>query len=780
MKIKQLFAPGFERFGDSFTFLWLVIAASAWFSGQSLAATQQDTEGVSSQEYRLPLMRLVPPGETLELRLASSEYTLFAPVPERWNVVDAELHLEYTNSISLLQQRSQLRVSFNERVIAQFPLKPDQPDAIADIKIPLDLITSDFNRLKFEVAQHNSLECEDPTSAELWTQIDSVNSYLSVSVEAHPISGQLSQLSKLVNRKFWDSYELNLVTVGDDISEAQLGWGASIAQMMALRLDYVPFKLHHARSKTRLVPVSGAEELASHRFPMLDQTELLGRDTVLVGTATQLEALLGTEFTAAVTGAYLAIYPLDEDPAHFLLVVSGTTNDEVALAANALGFHNFPFPENQSTIVSEWKLPEIPRYAARNAIAPNARYDFSTLGYQTTTYRGFKASNLAEGEIKFWLPPDFFTAGRENVELSLHLAYGAALRSDSVLNILVNNRFERAIGLNDPAGAMYRDYQIIIPLNAFSPGPNVITFEPRMMPSVADFCVIGQSENLALTLFDDSEIRFPELTHFTSLPDLDLFAKTGFPYTTVQADEYAALQVAGKDSQTVGAALSLVGKLAQLVDVPLKSLQVSFDAVPDNVDILLVGAASEIDQKFMAATDFALGNPSRVALPLETTVNPDRVNRSRLAELLDRATGEPDPVTDLRTPQQLHITKTGTLGGYKLMLQTESPLSRSRTLTILTASNTTDLAEGVNSLVNPEIWNNLNGHMVLWRDKLNTLVNYAGGTEFHVGQASVDRTLSYYFSNYPLEGLLITMAVIVMAAFFIYLLLRRFVRREKV
>lgn len=782
----QLFTKVIRQLGDSFLLAWLVLAASVWFSSQALAVTEEaentdaDEEAEEYKEHRLPLRRLLPPGETLELRLASSEYTLFAPVPDRWNIIEAILHLEYTNSISLLPQRSQLRVSFNERVIAQFPLKPDSPNTITDIKIPLDLITTEFNRLKFEVSQHYSEECEDPTSSELWTQIDSVNSYLSFSVEASNVPQKLSQLPQLVNRRFWDSYEINLATVGENISEPQLKWGASIAQMLALRLDYVPLKLHHTRARTRMAAGDDASEYRDHQFPMFDQTRLLGRDTVLVGTAAELEELLGAEFVSAVSGAYLAIYPLDDDPAHFLLVVSGTTNGEVALAANALGFHNFPFPDSQSTIVSEWKLPNLPRYAARNAVEPNSRYAFSTLGFETTTYHGFKASNLSKGDIKFWLPPDFFTAGRENVELSLHLAYGAALRSDSVMNILVNNRFERAIGLDDPDGAIYRDYRIIIPLNAFAPGPNVITFQPHMMPSVADFCVIGQSENLALTLFEDSEIRLPELTHLATLPDLNLFAKTGFPYTSVRTDEYSVLQVASKDSKTVSAAWSLVGKLVQIVDVPVKPLLVSFDSPPDSADLLVIGSADKIDPRLLEATEFALGNPARVALPVAAVVNPDSVNRTRLAEFIDRVRGKSEPVRDSRPPWQLTITKTGALGDYKLMLQTESPLSNAKTLTILTASNATVLAEGINSLINPEIWNNLNGHMALWLDKADTLVNFEGAQEYHVGQASVDQTLSYYFTNYPLEGLLITIAVIIVAAFLIYVLLRRFARREHI
>jgi len=774
---KQATTAAVRRLYDSFSMLWPVIAGLVWFSDQALAATEEVAKGEQYQEYRLPLMRLVPPGETLELRLASSEYTLFAPVPERWNIVDAQLHLEYTNSISLIASRSQLRVSFNERVIAQFPLKPDQPDAIADIKIPLDMITSDFNRLKFEVAQHYSEECEDPTSSELWTQIDSVNSYLSVNAEARGIPERLSELPQLVNRKFWDSYELNLVTVGEDVSDAQLGWGASIAQMVALRLDYVPLKVRHIRAKPRLVPTDIADRYASYRFPSFDQPELLGSDTVLVGTAAELEPLLGAEFAGAVTAAYLAIYPLDADPAHFLLIVSGTSDDEVALAASALGFSDFPFPASQSTVVSAWTMPDLPRYAARNAVQANGQYAFSTLGFKTTTYRGFKASNLAEGDINFWLPPDFFTAGRENVELSLHLAYGAALRSDSVLNIFVNNHFERAIGLDDRDGAMYRDYRIIIPLNAFSPGPNVITFQPRMMPSVADFCVIGQSDNLALTLFDDSEIRFPEIMHFASLPDLNLFAKTGFPYSAVPADEYTALQIAGKDSKTVGAAFSLVGKLVQTVDVPIRSIRASFDAPPANAELLVVGAASNIDPKLLEATDLALGDPARVALPVAAVIKPDSVYRSPLAELIDHVTGESDPVADSRPSQQLNIRETGSLGDYTLMLQTESPLNSARTLTILTANDATALEQGVNSLVNPEIWNNLSGGMVLWRDKLDTLVHFKGATEYHVGQASMGHTLSYYFSSYPLEGLLVTIAVIIVAAVLMYLLLRRFARK---
>ena len=83
----------------------------------------------------LTLSDLMPSSEQIILRTDNSEYNLFLPLSPRIQVDKIKLHLEYTNSISLLEGRSQLGVLINDIVIAQLPLKPEQAKGIVDINV---------------------------------------------------------------------------------------------------------------------------------------------------------------------------------------------------------------------------------------------------------------------------------------------------------------------------------------------------------------------------------------------------------------------------------------------------------------------------------------------------------------------------------------------------------------------------------------------------------------------------------------------------------------------
>ena len=68
------------------------------------------------------------------------------------------------------------------------------------------------------------------------------------------------------------------------------------------------------------------------------------------------------------------------------------------------------------------------------------------------------------------LPADLYAKESAEVEFNLHFAYGAGMRGDSVLNLYVNDIFERAVHLSEVNGLAFRDYRIKVPLRSFQPG----------------------------------------------------------------------------------------------------------------------------------------------------------------------------------------------------------------------------------------------------------------------------------------------------------------------
>ena len=120
----------------------------------------QDARASAADEtwsFAAPLSEFMARDEPLMLRNSESEFSVYVPISERIEVSEARLLLEFTNSISLIEERSQLRVGVNGRVVAQIPLSPRQPAVEAELPIPVRLLEPGFNRLTFSVAQHLSL-----------------------------------------------------------------------------------------------------------------------------------------------------------------------------------------------------------------------------------------------------------------------------------------------------------------------------------------------------------------------------------------------------------------------------------------------------------------------------------------------------------------------------------------------------------------------------------------------------------------------------------------------
>ena len=150
------------------------ISAPATYAAS--APSGASAEVAKTPSGTLTLASLMPARQQIRLRYTADEFTLYVPVSPRSKVKSALLHLQLTNSISLIKERSQLVVRLNGRVLAQVPLNPAQPETSIDVRLPVALLKPGYNQLTFAVAQHYTLRCEDPSAPELWTEIDTVTS----------------------------------------------------------------------------------------------------------------------------------------------------------------------------------------------------------------------------------------------------------------------------------------------------------------------------------------------------------------------------------------------------------------------------------------------------------------------------------------------------------------------------------------------------------------------------------------------------------------------------
>jgi cellulose synthase operon protein B len=754
----HLFAAGSTRRPRRVTLR--LLAALMLLSPAVATAVAADGEVQRREVVALAELMAVP--SHVRLKGASVHYDFHVGLSPRIEVIDAVLRLRMTNSISLLQERSHLRVALNGATMAQIPLSPSGAQSEFELALPAAMLVPGFNRLTFSAAQHYTDGCEDPSAPELWTEIDTRTSALELSTRPRRFAASLADLDALMGPATGNPRTHVLLTAAEP-DDALLTAGARIAEAIGLRLQFVPPRIRHARAVR-----ASEEQLVGDPDLRLDLTPWPDADLVLLGTRDQLLPYLSGRLHRQISDAYLAVHRRAENDDRLVFVVSGTSPAEVERAAAALARIETPQTDSDRALVHALGVRRAPRNGSRHFLTLGGRYTFSDLGYRTRTVRGYGDEHL---DLRFDLPPDFYVAETENLELALDFAYGANLRADSVLNLLVNGSFQQAIPLNNPRGAVLREYRIQVPLRSFRRGPNTITFEPVIVPMITGECLALEDRNLIFTLFEQSRVRIPNAVHYVAMPDLALFAATGFPfYPPPSAPEQplsAAVTVYGADSATVASAWTFLARLAQAGGSD-SAVPVTRATARQPRHQLLVGAWDAIDPALSASAPIAAG-AARQHRPLAASPAPQPGFFERLTRM--------DAALPAAGPSGLQLTAPALLRDHGLVTAFESPLARGHTMTVLAAATPALLLERVDALVQPAVWTQLAGDIALWTEPGRTVHADRAGASFMLGDPRIADVLRYRLTLHPWILVAGVLALLVLAAALVGVLLKRRTRR---
>lgn len=715
----------------------------------------------------MPLSKLVGQIEPIDLRGVRTIYPVFIPLSRRLDLNKVTLHLEYVNSIALVGERSQLVVKLNEDVVAQLPLNPKRPEGVADIRLPSSRFKPGYNKITFYVAQHYTYECEDPDAPELWTQIDSQNSYVKFEGGLNPLNPKLSEIEHLFDKRWLGDYELNILTASAPSTD-HARWGAMVAQAAAIHLEYKSPLIRHGIADFNANPTK--KQLKDYRFPYFKQSGIAGKDTVLIGTQSDLQPLLGSNWSNAVDGPYLAVYPQDEDSRHFLMIVSGQKPEDVAVAAKILGYINFPLPDTRTATFPGLELDHLPRFSTADLAATNTRYRFYDLGFESMTMRGAGGGSTV---VDISLPPDVYVAQTSEVKLNLHFAYGAGMRGDSVFNIFINGRFENVVRLKEIEGESVRRHTITIPTRSFKPGRNEIMFAAQMITDNSEECQVRNDRNLLFTLYDDSTIEFKGLDSYVQMPNLRLTANTGFPYNYFDDANPTVINLGTSDSDLLGASWTFLGKMAQVMTRPHEDLTYRVGSYADMGDInsIVMGPVRSLDQNLLDLAPIRLGDESVLTFGRAAEIGDHpRLNGSRLWINADEY-GDQN-FNYVRPSLQGYG-----LGDYGVMMQFGGGRDYGETVTLLTAMSSEILYGAITDLVTPEIWSNVQGDVTAWKQGEEAVYARTFGEKYYVGEPRFSNWLIYHFSNNPVLFIVFLIFFLILLAVFIRWLLKRF--REK-
>lgn len=729
-----------------FKVIFILVIISVVFIFSSKNVYSQD-----SFRLNIPITKLAPVSTTT-LMGSANHIKVKIPIPDRWQVKSAVLNFSYVNSTALLQSRSRLVVWLNEHPIAQITLNPQLPQGKASINLPVNLLKVGYNELNFTVAHHYTLECEDPSSPELWTTLEFDKSTFDFDISLKKVPENLSSIANfLFDSKMFGKNEVNIV-IGDK-KEETIELASIVASGIALRFEY------------RAINFTVSEGIKK------------GLDNIIIGNSEFIKSVTG--ILIQDKGSIMAIKTTHDDPYHAYIILKGDNSEELRKAVAAFASLNFPFPKTQFMKIDSVKLTPQVVPSGKGILLPGYEYSFKDVGFFNTNFKGVGAKSTS---MEFKLPSYVFLKPNSFISIKINFSYGSGMRKDSTLNIQINGKYVASIHLDNIKGGLIRNYLIDVPLNLFKPGYNVITFTAVLSPLITGYCEFVQTENLQLTIFEDSKIIIPNTPSWTEMPNLSLFLIDAFPFSKPADFANAGVLITEQDNEILSSAINLIALSAQRAGyIPFK-IKVSYDGEKlKEKNILIVGSFQRIPKEYLKSAGIQMEEGGSFVYYL---VKHFEKGESSLNIKLRSFIGSIFPIFKSKSEfvfSKSHINFSGKEDGRWIVIsEVESPHKNSNTVILVTAPDAELLTKGISSLWEPSFSAKVGGALTIFDPQHpdETISSYYSDKVYYVGKMGFFSALNSWIYAHPIIFTILTIILIVVLAYFIYRALKSFRRKR--
>jgi cellulose synthase (UDP-forming) len=329
------------------------------------------------------------------------------------------------------------------------------------------------------------------------------------------------------------------------------------------------------------------------RFPVHIGTIPTGNAIVIAEGTASLPAGLNL---GAVSGPTVAMRTNPSDPYGKLLIVAGGNAEELVTAAQAIALHSDMLNGAQDPI-ENLKLP--------NKQAPDSAPRWARTG-QTIPLWDYAPAEQLQGDgtaplnVYFRIPPDlYYTAGGPNTTLHLNYRYNSIpIGPISSMQVRINNAF---LGSNPliPGQETSRKMQTVVPVPVVSlrPFSNSLSFDFTFQLLKKEKCEETTPINMQGSILSDSFLDLRAYPHWAPMPNLEIFANAGFPFTRVaDLGDTTAVLPPTPTEQEIETFVTLMGHFSRQTGIPALRVTVAGpDALRNgaNTDFLIIGAADD-------------------------------------------------------------------------------------------------------------------------------------------------------------------------------------------
>ncbi|CAM5210497.1 Cyclic di-GMP-binding protein OS=Castellaniella defragrans OX=75697 GN=HNR28_001346 PE=3 SV=1 [Castellaniella defragrans] len=706
----------------------------------------------------LSLDQLGPQGSFLLRGLANTRVLEFT-VPKDQLVTQARLDLVLTPSPSLLDKLSHLRVYLNDEMVGTVSLAGGRPGDPQRHSLPFDprLIVS-FNRIRLEFVGHYTMTCEDLGHSALWLDVGR-GSRLELDQQPVPWADDLAYLPQ----PFVDAGSMQDQTV--------------------------PFVFARAPDDTSL---QAAATLASYfgsvsawrplSFPVLYDQVPKNHAVVLAENGHFPKFLKGHP---PVDGPTVEMMDLPGDPYHKALLVLGRNGDDLLTASRAIAMGS-PLMRGRKVRVDQAVLLADRRpYDAPGWTPTDRPVAFSEL----VDYPGqLEVSGMFPPPItlRLNLPPDLFVWRNAGVPVQLRYRYTPPrARDESRLSFSLNHQFVSSVPLL-PEGADDGKQLTRLPLlgndgsvsskpleiPAFKIGANnQMRFDFSFASSVGSVqnnqCQTLVPADVRGSIDRNSTVDFSGFQHYLRMPNLQAFARSGFPFSRM-ADLSDTLIVVPRtvSPDVAGTVLETVAHIAAQTRLPAFKVRLTRDwnrAEAQDADVLWFGDPPPAMRERPDGTLIVQGAHAFLRQARAAVAAPEGLDQGSLRSSSGRAAA----MTQLAIESQSPLAA---------IVEWQSPTHPERSWVGLLASSPQDFQLLRDALRDSGKRDVMSGGVVVIRDS--GVYGVVTGPSYTVGHLPWWQLAWYRVSDHPVLLAAASVAVILLAAWLLWMALGAVARRR--
>lgn len=654
------------------------------------------------------------------------------------------LYLNYVYSPTLVGRTSQLRIRFNGELIRAITLPVDAADRRHELELNLPAnYFSRYNELTFELlAEAEGLECAVLSPA-AWLEFSS-QSYIEIATQQLVVADELSWFPE----PFFDQRDftrpsfhyvlpeqtshnhLNAAGILHSFFAKQAAWRGTEAQVYRYR-------------QSRLHEVEDWPQSHAIVFMTNDERPWLFRDYHDVNEPT----------VRIITNPLNDIFKV--------LLIQAPDTDGLIAAVHGLVEHRAGLSGDRAIVHAAAPEPR-PAYSAPRWVRTDRPVTFSELvDFPGDLQRnGYANAPIA---VNLMLPPDLFTWQRHGIPIDLKFRHTPPIEKDeSRLRVFINNEFIKGYTLTESGVGGAAD-RIRVPLLEFNPftqpalqipafklgAVNRLDFE-FTFSARSEECRVRPLGNTTGAIDGDSSIDLRGYEHYVEMPNLHLFAKTGYPFSRYD-DLYQTLVVMDIEPSNTD------------IEVMLSAIALIAGATGHHTSGLNVVAVDEIAQ-----------TSSKDALIIGRTALQAFLQRFGRATLDQQLAHH-----GLSGRQQLLFSNNEQVtvsGPSAAMVSFQSPLHSRGTVVALTATDSDYLGQISALLRSSERSSAVTGFMTILTPGHEQ--NLQSFSRYYVGELSFWKRLYFHLSRYPVLVSVITLLALITLVLVIYWLFARKARRR--